>query len=221
MQKINIAIDGPAGSGKGTTAKLLAKKLGYYFLDTGAMYRAFAYAMKQKEITPNTFSKHQLIGVKISFNDQNEVCLNNQSIEKSIRVPEISQLASDFSTLPEVREFLVEIQQEIVKDKGYVAEGRDIGTKVIPDAELKIYLTASVEIRAERRYQDYKKKGLLFTFDEIVKNIEERDHQDMTREYDPLIKSDDAIEVDTTNLTIEEQVEVIENLANKIIDYNQ
>ena len=219
MSTINIAIDGPAGSGKGVTAKKLAKRLNYSYLDTGAMYRAIAYAMHQKETTPETYTSLDLENITISFDTNNEVCLNGVNIEKEIRTPEISQLASDFSTIQSIREFLVQNQQQIVKNKGFVAEGRDIGTKVMPDAELKIYLTATVEARAERRYKDYREQGLLESYEQIIKQIEERDHQDMTREHDPLTKADRAIEIDTTELTIEDQVYIIEDLAKKLIEY--
>lgn len=219
MSKINIAIDGPAGSGKGITSRELSQKLGYFYLDTGAMYRAVALYMKQNKISINTFTPNVLENITLSFTSENQICLNEEPVEDLIRTPEISELASDFSTIKEIRDFLVKEQQSIVKNKGYIAEGRDIGTRVMPDAELKIYLNASIEVRAERRYQDLKKQGLLFSFEEVEKMIEERDHQDKNREYDPLIKTDDAIEIDTSELTIEEQVEIIENLAKKHIAY--
>lgn len=218
MQLINIAIDGPSGSGKGTTAKLLAEKLDYNFLDTGSMYRAVALYLTQKGITTQTFSKKDLENISLSFNSNNEIELNGVSVESQIRTPEISQVASDFSTLKEVREFLGEEQKTIVKKKGFIAEGRDIGTVIMPEAEIKIYLTASVEARAQRRLEDFRKKGILHTFDEVVKQIEERDHQDMTRDIAPLIKAENAIEVDTSNLTIEQQVEAIYSLSQKIIN---
>lgn len=221
MSKINIAIDGPAGSGKGITSKELSHKLKYSYLDTGAMYRAVALYMKQNTITKKIFNTEILNSISLSFNPENEICLNGENVENLIRTPEISELASDFSTIKEVRDFLVQQQQEIVKHKGYIAEGRDIGTRVMPNAELKIYLNASIEVRAERRYQDLKKQGLLFSFEEVEKMIEERDHQDKNREYDPLQKAEGAIEIDTSDLTIEEQIGVIEKLAKKHIHFLQ
>lgn len=221
MSKINIAIDGPAGSGKGITSKELSHRLGYFYLDTGAMYRAVALYMKQHTITIQSFQPDILHNISISFSKENEVCLNDENVEHLIRTPEISDLASSFSTVKEIRDFLVEQQQEIVKNKGYIAEGRDIGTRVMPYAELKIYLNASLDVRAQRRYEDLKKQGLLFSFSEVEKMIEERDHQDKNREYDPLIKAKDAIEIDTSDLTIEDQVSIIEKLAKKHIHFLQ
>lgn len=216
MPRINIAIDGPTASGKGTLAKHIAKELGFIHLDTGAMYRAVAYYMKQHSITPDTFTPNILENISISFDNNNQVCLNKENIENKIRNPEISKISSDFSTIKTIREFLVKQQQSIVAQKGFVAEGRDIATKVIPEAELKIYLTASVETRAQRRHQDYKQQGLLFNFEEIIKEVEEKDNQDMTREFDPLTKTKDAVEIDNSELTMEQQMELITTLIKKI-----
>ena len=218
MTKINIAIDGPSGSGKGTTSKILAKKLGYNFLDTGAMYRAIAYYLHTKGILKKDFEESQLRDIKLSFNDENHICLNEIDIEKEIRTPLISQLASDFSTIPQVRQFLVKKQQEIIQHRGYIAEGRDIGSKVMPYAELKIYLDAHVEERAKRRLRDFQNQGLNYSLDDVIEQIEERDRQDMNRQTDPLVKLPDAIVIDTTNLSVEEQVEVINYLALKILN---
>ncbi|MCA9497202.1 MAG: (d)CMP kinase [Nanoarchaeota archaeon] len=212
-KKINIAIDGPVGCGKSTTAKMLAKKLNYIFLDTGAMYRAIGYYMKSNNIFKNNFNPQILNNIEMHFDENAEIILNKKNIAKEIRTPEIGQAASDFGTIKEIREFLVKQQQEIVKDKGFIAEGRDIASTVIPQAELKIYLTASVEERAKRRYLDFKEKNIKISIEEVKKQVEIRDYQDMNREISPLIKTEDAIEVDTSNLNIEEQAEKIYKLA--------
>lgn len=216
--KINIAIDGVAGAGKGTTSKLLAKRLNYKFLDTGAMYRAVGLFMYEKGIKKDNFKPQYLEKIKISFDNQSNVCLNGECVEHKIRNQIIDKYSSDFAVIPEVRKFLSEQQKEIVSKKGYIAEGRDIGSVVMPNAELKIFLTASVDVRAKRRAEMMKERGILVTFDEMVKIIEERDHQDSTREVDPLKKLPDAIEVDTTTLSIDEQVGIIEEIARKIIE---
>ena len=216
MKKINIAIDGPSASGKGVTAKKLAKLLTYNYLDTGSMYRAIGYYMYKNKITFDDFNNYININkkdilkkIKIDFNDKNNILLNGVDIENKIRTAEISMYASNFSKLKEIREFLVKKQKEIVKNKGYIADGRDIGSVVIPDAEVKIYLTAKVGVRAIRRYKEYLDKGVKTELKEVMNDMKKRDEQDMNRKESPLIKVDDAIEVDTTNLTIEEQVEKI------------
>ncbi|MCA9458986.1 MAG: (d)CMP kinase [Nanoarchaeota archaeon] len=211
--KINIAIDGPVGCGKSTTAKILAKKLNYIFVDSGALYRAVGYYMKNNNIFKNNFNPQILNNIKMYFDENGEIILNNKNISKEIRTPQIGLAASDFGTIKEIREFLTKQQQEIVKSKGYIAEGRDIGSTVIPEAELKIYLTASVEERAKRRYLDFKEKNIEISLEEVKKQIETRDYQDMNRTISPLIKTPDAIEVDTSNLNIEEQTEIIYKLA--------
>lgn len=213
--KINIAIDGPSGSGKGVTAKRLAKKLNYNYLDTGSMYRAIGYYMYINNITESKFNESILDNINIEFNENNEVILNSENIENKIRNPEISMMASNFSKIKAVREFLVKQQQQIVKNKGFIAEGRDIGSVVIPDAELKIYLNADIKVRAKRRLLDYEQQNKTYTLNEVEKELEKRDYQDMNRTESPLIKTDDAIEVDTTNCTINEQIDIIYNLAIK------
>lgn len=221
MKKINIAIDGPSGSGKGTTAKLLARKLNYKYLDTGAMYRAVAYFLDLKGFKSDEEIDFGVLDeIEIFFDGDNNVVLNGENIEDKIRTPGLGKLASDFSKIGEIREFLVEKQKEIVREKTYVAEGRDIGTVVIVDAELKIFLTATVDARAQRRLLDFQRKGIDISFNEVKRQIEERDLQDSSREIAPLIKAEDAIEVDTSNLTIDEQVEKIEKLALEIINEN-
>lgn len=215
--KINIAIDGPSGSGKGTTAKLLAQRLGYNYLDTGAMYRAVALELDRRGVSPEGFEERYLEGIEIDFRD-NEIILNGKKVEHLIRTPKINSLSSTFSKIPPIRRFLSAKQKEIVKDKGYVAEGRDIGSVIMPGAELKIYLNADLEIRARRRLEDFRKQDDQISFEEVVEILRAKDHQDMNREMDPLRKLPDAIEVDTSDMTIEAQVERIRVLAEEKIN---
>lgn len=220
MNKINIAIDGPTGSGKSTTSKLLAKKLGYSHLDTGAMYRAIGYLLHTKyNFTKLTFDPNILKDLKfeIEFDENNHIILNGENLESQIRTPLCGQLASDFSTIPQIREYLVKIQKQIVKSRRYVAEGRDICNVVMPDAELKIYLNASIDARVQRRLDEYLKKEIVLNFQEVKKQVLQKDIQDTTRENSPLIKTQDAIEIDTSNLTIEQQVDKIYELAISIL----
>lgn len=219
--KINIAIDGPVGCGKSTTAKELAKKLEYKFLDTGAMYRAIGYYFHSiKKILPTDVKTEDLSGIEIGFDENNEINLNGINIESEIRTATIGRYASDYGTVSCVRKFLSDMQKEIVKDKGYIAEGRDIGSVVIPDAEVKIFLTASVDERAKRRLTDFKEKGNDYSLDEVKRLIEDRDFQDINRKESPLIKCDDAIEIDTSDMSIEQQVEKIYKIAIEKIEEN-
>jgi cytidylate kinase len=207
--KINIAIDGPSAAGKSTIAKILAKELGYSHLDTGAMYRCTALASKKRGIDPNDEAAltAMLDEMKISFDPAGNVYLNNEDVSKQIRENEISMLTSSISAHPKVRERLVE--QQMARDKGFIMDGRDIGTVVLPDAELKIYMVASVKARADRRYKEYLEKHVEADYDEIYRDIEQRDYQDMNRKTSPLRKAEDAIEIDTSNMTITEVVEEI------------
>lgn len=218
MKKINIAIDGPSASGKGVTAKKLAELLNYNYLDTGAMYRAIGYFMISNNITLNTFDKTQLNQIEITFNSKNHVVLNGEDIEDKIRNAKVSKYASDFSKLKEVREFLVKKQKEIVRKKGFIADGRDIGSVVIPDAEVKIFLVAELDIRAERRLKEYLEKGESVTYEEVKKQIYDRDFQDINRKESPLKKTKDAIELNTSYLSIDEQVKKIYDLVLKKIE---
>lgn len=218
MKKINIAIDGPSAAGKSTIAKLLAKKLGYTHLDTGAMYRCVAYATKQNMIS---FEDEEAIlqlmhQMEIRFDEKGNVLLNNQDVSREIRNNEISMLTSKISIHPLVRQKLVEYQQEMAKEKGFILDGRDIGTVVLPDAELKIYMVASVEARAERRYQEYLEKNIDVSYDVIYKDIEERDYQDIHRKTSPLTKAIDAVEIDTSTLEIKEVVDKVCSLLSKL-----
>ena len=216
MVKINIAIDGPSAAGKSTTAKRIAKALNYVHLDTGAMYRATAlYAQRQglaehlEQIIP--LLKDIQIGFTQTPSGQH-VTLNGEDVEAYIRTLEIGNLASQISTIKEVRAFLVAQQQAMGEKKGIVMDGRDIGTVVLPNADVKVYLTASVEVRAQRRYKELVEKGQNPDLEQIKKDIEERDYRDMNREIAPLRQAEDAVLVDSSYMTIEESVQAIMNL---------
>ncbi|OZV66628.1 (d)CMP kinase [Winogradskyella aurantia] len=227
MKKIIIAIDGFSSTGKSTIARKVAKKLNYIYVDTGAMYRAVTYyAIKQGFIKNGELNSEGLISaldnITISFKMNEvsgiaEVYLNGKNIESNIRTMEVSNYVSPVATLSEVRKKLVEQQQQMGKDKGIVMDGRDIGTVVFPQAELKIFMTASVKTRAQRRYKELTARGHNLDFDAVLGNVTTRDHIDSTREDSPLIKAKDAIEIDNSDLTIEEQVQTIITLANKKI----
>lgn len=227
MRKITIAIDGFSSTGKSTLAKELAKKLGYAYIDTGAMYRAVTlFAMRKGFINERTFYAEKLIAslvdidLQFIYNAQKgfaEVYLNQENVEEIIRSLEVSSYVSQIAALTEVRKKLVEQQQSLGRERGVVMDGRDIGTVVFPNAELKIFMTASPEIRAERRFQELKSKGQDIQFEEVFKNVVERDRLDSTREDSPLLKAEDAIEVDNSNLSKEEQFVLIFGMAqNKI-----
>lgn len=227
MKKITIAIDGFSSTGKSTLAKELAKKLGYAYIDTGAMYRAVTlFAMRKDLVNEKEFHSQKLIesladiDLQFIYNAQKgfaEVYLNQENVEEIIRSLEVSNYVSQISALPEVRKKLVEQQQSLGRERGVVMDGRDIGTVVFPNAELKVFMTASPEIRAERRFQELKSKGQDIQFAEVFKNVVERDRLDSTREDSPLMKAKDAIEVDNSNLTKEEQFVLIFEMAqNKI-----
>ncbi|TAL70771.1 MAG: (d)CMP kinase [Bacteroidetes bacterium] len=217
MKKIIIAIDGPAGSGKSTTAKIAAERLGYVYIDTGAMYRAvtLAWLRAKKELTEDILCK-MLDGIHIelkpSENGQRTI-LNGEDVSDEIRTIEVTKNVSPVSAIGCVREKLVEMQRELGKNGAVVMDGRDIGTIVFPNAELKIFLIASAETRAQRRTLELKNKGIEESIEEIKKQIIERDRYDSSREISPLRKAYDAIEIDTSNLTIEGQVEKVVELA--------
>ena len=223
MKKIIIAIDGFSSTGKSTVAKQLAKKLNYIYVDTGAMYRAVTYfALENNFIGDGFFNSEGLvdrldaININFKFNAElgfAEVYLNGKNIESKIRTLEISQFVSPIATLSKIRRKLVEQQQLMGKDKGIVMDGRDIGTVVFPDAELKIFMTASAETRAKRRYKELLDRGHNLSYDDVFENVTTRDHIDSTREDSPLIKADDALEIDNSDLTIAEQLKTILDLA--------
>lgn len=223
MKKITIAIDGYSSTGKSTLAKHLAKALNYVYVDTGAMYRAVTlFAIQQKIITENSFANQKLIdelphiSLTFHFNPDlgfAEMYLNNINVEREIRSMEVSKFVSKIAAVSEVRSKLVQQQQLYGTEKGVVMDGRDIGTVVFPDAELKIFMTASTEIRAKRRFLELQEKGQEVTYDEVLKNVQERDEIDTTRKDSPLVKADDAIVIDNSELTKEQQFEQILNLA--------
>lgn len=216
--RINIAIDGPSAAGKSTIAKRCAKLLGYSHLDTGAMYRCVAYKAKQEGIDWDDEEKlaEMIKRMEIDFDKEGHVYLDHEDVSDKIRTNDISMGASCVSRHFKVRKRLVELQQQIAKNKGYILDGRDIGTVVLKDAELKIYLVASPGARADRRIKEYIEKGIDFDRDEIIKDIEKRDYQDMHREHSPLKKAEDAIEIDSSDLTIDEVVSKIENELNRL-----
>lgn len=216
MKKIVIAIDGYSSCGKSTMAKDLAREVGYIYVDTGAMYRAVTlFAMRNgvfdaDDNIDEARLKALLPDVKLTFKLNSEtklpeVCLNGECVERDIRTLEVSQHVSPIAALPFVREKLVEQQQAMGKEKGIVMDGRDIGTVVFPNAELKIFVTASAEIRAQRRFKELEAKGMPADFDEILQNVEQRDYIDTHRETSPLRQADDALVLDNSHLTIAEQ----------------
>jgi cytidylate kinase len=202
---IRIAIDGPGGAGKSTIAKAVARELGIDYIDTGAMYRAVGYKMKEKGIPAGSTDKvaAMLDDTDIDFSG-GDTLLDGRSVSAEIRKPEISAAASECAAIPAVREKLVEIQRKMGRTKSVVMDGRDIGTNVLTDAEYKFYMTASAEERAQRRYDELIAKGEKVDLEKVLADIKTRDHNDMTRKLNPLRKADDAIELDTTGMSIEE-----------------
>lgn len=223
MKKITIAIDGFSSTGKSTLAKQLAAALGYVYVDTGAMYRAVAYfAMQHNLVSETHLDKASLIAqlptinLRFQFNSAlgfAEMYLNNENIETQIRTIEVSRMVSKVAEISEVRAKLVEQQQEMGKDKGIVMDGRDICTVVFPDAELKLFMTASSKTRAQRRFDELVEKGQHVTFEEVLQNVEERDYIDTHRDDSPLVKAVDAIEIDNSSLSKKEQFELVLKLV--------
>jgi cytidylate kinase len=225
-KKITIAIDGFSSTGKSTLAKQLANHLGYIYVDTGAMYRAVTFfAMQNGYINADSFDKQTLINslpnIKLQFKFNadlgfGEMYLNDVNVETEIRTIEVSSFVSKVAEVSEVRAKLVEQQKEMGKDKGIVMDGRDIGTVVFPNAELKIFMTASATTRAQRRYDELVAKGDTVTFEEVLANVEERDYIDTHREDSPLVMAEDAIEIDNSHLNREEQFKLVLELVNEI-----
>jgi len=206
-----IAIDGPSGAGKSTIAKAVAKALDIDYIDTGAMYRAIGYKMDRDGVpfdADDPALAAMLENTDIDFAG-GDIILDGEVVNDVIRTPEISMLASQCSALAPVREKLVEIQRGMGMRKSVIMDGRDIGTNVLKDAEFKIYLTASAEERASRRFKELQEKGETQTYEEVLADIKQRDHNDMTRELNPLRKAEDAIEVDTTGIGIDEVVDTV------------
>lgn len=210
---IIIAIDGPSGTGKSTTAKIVAKDLGITYLDTGAMYRAITFAALEKGVAPTDKAgiDQLLQSTKIRFDDNNQIVINGINREKEIRGKQVSEAVSPYSAIPEVRSVLTQWQREIAGERSCILDGRDIGTVVFPKADFKFFLVTDLKVRAERRYQECLQKGIAMTLEEIEKNLAERDRIDSSRATAPLKKADDAIEIDTTQLSIEQQVKKIED----------
>lgn len=212
---INVAIDGPAGAGKSTIAKAAAKELGFIYVDTGALYRAVAYnAVKNGVIDDEQGIISMLDDTKVELKyveGVQSVYLNGEDVSGFIRTPEISMGASKVSAIPQVREFLLNLQREIAKTNNVIMDGRDIATVVLPDAEVKIFLFASPERRAERRYKELVEKGENVSFDDVLKDVNQRDYQDSHREIAPLKPSEESIMADTSELTLQESIDLIVN----------
>ena len=226
MGKITIAIDGFSSTGKSTIAKQLAAALGYVYVDSGAMYRAVTlYAINQGYIGDSLDASSLItdlpnIYLKFSPNSasgRSDIYLNGENVEHEIRTMKVSQQVSKVATVKEVREKLVQMQQQMGKDKGVVMDGRDIGTVVFPNAELKLFMTASPETRATRRYKELLEKGESVAYEEVLNNVKERDRIDSTREASPLQKAKDAIEFDNSDMGLEEQFERVYSLAQRVI----
>lgn len=228
MKKIVIAIDGYSSCGKSTMAKNLARQLGYVYVDTGAMYRAVTlYALRHQlfeadgEVDAASLQRDMPdIRISFQFNAQTgkpDTYLNDELVEQEIRTMQVSERVSKIAALPFVRTALVAQQQRMGKDKGIVMDGRDIGTVVFPHAELKIFVTASAEVRAQRRYDELQQKGMPARYDDILKNVQERDYIDSHREVSPLRKADDAVELDNSNLTIDEQQQWLLQQVDKVL----
>ncbi len=210
---IAIAIDGPAGAGKSTIAKLAAKELSFIYIDTGALYRAIGLYVYRNGVGSKDVEKIlpmlEEINVTLDFNDKGEqiVLLNGEDVSSLIRTPEISMYASDVSAIPQVRAFLLDLQRNMAKTNNVIMDGRDIGTVVLPDAKIKIFLTASAEIRAKRRYDELIEKGMDVKYDDVLQDVITRDYNDSHREVAPLKPADDSIYVDTSNLDLEQSVQ--------------
>lgn len=213
-----IAIDGPAGAGKSTIAKRVAEKLGLIYVDTGAMFRAIALYMTGKCVKSNEIDKvkEELNNICLDIvyeNGEQQIILNDENVSRLIRNPEISKAASSFAQVPEVRERLLLLQRELASKRPVVMDGRDIGTKVLPSAAVKIFLTADVRVRAERRYKELTEKGEKVNLEDIMSDIKSRDEQDMNRKVSPLVQADDAVLVDTSSLSVDEVVDAIIKIA--------
>lgn len=210
----NVAIDGPAGAGKSTIAKLVAKKKGYIYVDTGAMYRGLAIHFLRKEIDlsdkKSVLDACRDADISIGYeNGAQQIYLNGENVTDGLRTEEVGNMASKISALPEIREKLLDLQRSLAREKDVIMDGRDIGTNVLPNADVKIYLTASVETRAKRRYDELKAKGEECSLKQIEKDITDRDNRDMTRKTAPLKQAPDAVLVDSSNMTIQEVVDKI------------
>lgn len=211
---INIAIDGPAGAGKSSVAKAVAAKLGFIYVDTGALYRSIGVnALRHGISTDDTVAVTSLLSetkVELKYVDgAQRVFLNGEDVSEAIRMPEASMAASNVSAIPEVRAFLLDLQRDMAKNNNVIMDGRDIGTVILPDAQYKFFLTASAEVRADRRFKELKEKGINVDYKELLDEIIQRDYNDSHRETAPLKQADDAILIDSSNMTIEESINAI------------
>lgn len=214
---IRIAIDGPGGAGKSTIAKLVGDKLGLEYIDTGAMYRAVGLKLNRERIKPDDLLSISNILEETSIDFANgKIILDGDDVSDIIRTQEISKFASIYSQIPEVRSKLVDIQRRIAAGKSVIMDGRDIGTNVLTDAELKVFLTADSMVRARRRYEELRSKGVNANLDDIHEEIKERDYQDMNRKLNPLVQAEDAIRLDTSDMTIDEVVNTIVAMAARV-----
>ena len=219
---INVAIDGPAGAGKSTIAKGAAAKLGYIYVDTGALYRTVALSAVRNGVLDDTDKIVEMLGdikVNLGFDDDGTQCvyLNGDDVSSLIRTPEISMGASKVSAIPQVREFLLDLQRDIAKNNNVIMDGRDIATVVLPNAKPKIFLTATAECRAQRRYKELVEKGENVTYEDVLADVNQRDYQDSHREIAPLKPTDESIMADTTGMILEESVEMIINIIKENI----
>ena len=218
---INIAVDGPAGAGKSYLARAIAKKLGYIYVDTGALYRAVALCMTRKGIdvsdAPSVISALDTVKVSLEYDAEGiqKVYLLDEDVSAEIRLPHISMAASTVSAIPEVRAFLLEAQRNIAKNNNVIMDGRDIGTVILPDADVKIFLTASNEARAKRRYLELQAKGVEVSFEQVLSELIERDTQDSSRDIAPCVAASDALTLDNSNYTFEESVDKIIEIINE------
>ena len=216
--RISVAIDGPAGAGKSTIAKLVGKKFDLMYINTGAMYRAVALMAERNDVKPEEVEKLvKLVDTMEMHFENDDLVLNGVNVQEEITMPEISAIVSNYATIPEVRAKLVKLQRNMSEKYDVIMDGRDIGTVVLKDSKFKFFLTASAEERANRRYKELTERGLEVNYDEILSEIIRRDTIDSTREVDPLRKADDAIEIDSSNYNINEVTEIICNYIENIL----